>query len=219
MNIEKIIKEKTAYSGTKKEGKILTASMVGAEDYQNYLRIKYGIEERESIDQTTIGTLLHLGLEKIFGKGKRIKANKGDWTLEGEYDAFIDNVLYDFKLTKSYTEKKIKENIENHPYTLQLNFYRYLLEKEGQKVKEMKLVLFFKDGGYDFRRDKNIPDFKEIKVPEINIEKIIEEKIKTLNEWLKDESKIERCKDLWFRGDKPIRCIKYCNFRKFCKFI
>lgn len=213
MNIERLIKDRTKYKREASVGeKILSASDIGNDSWMVALKIKYGVIEKD-IDQTTIGTLLHLGLETIFTPPERKERKFNDWTITGLAD-YIDekeSTVYDFKLTKSYTGKKIKERLNSHHYTVQLNVYRWLYE-----VRNMKLVMFYKDGGYDYKKDRDIPQFEIIDIPIIDIEAIINGKIKMVERYMKEE--LGRCEELYERGDKPIRCIKYCSVNEFCPY-
>jgi len=133
---KQILKE-LQYSGNNKpEQKEISASMVGSDLQQCLLRYKHGTIPSESIGQSEIGSLVHLGLNNIdFGdkvlREYNIKMLYKDWTISGTVDRIdLENqMITDTKVTKTYTIQSI-ENDDMHPYRLQVNLYRILAEQK-----------------------------------------------------------------------------------------
>lgn len=212
------ILDATKYTGSGIK-KSLSASAVGNEVLQNWLRVKYGIVDDTELGQNTLGSILHLGMEKVFEEDKyktehSMKRMLGDYAITGTADMITDKCIYDYKLTKNYTVKMWNKEPETHGYTIQLNVLRWILDGDGSLGDhDMKLVWFLKDAN----ATKDEPNMIISKVPKINIEPIIQEAVNELDGVLDVPAK---CKDLWPRKIKGatvnMKCKYYCSYNKVC---
>jgi hypothetical protein len=150
--IEDIILDSTEYTNKSNNPYTFTASMMGNDVLQNYLTVLYGSEKDTTINEATLGSVFHLGMERAIEAFRKDKhENKGyediarmfaeknmqtklnDWTISGTADLIIEYKnheveIHDFKLTKMYAINKMKttEELYNHRYNLQLNILSWL---------------------------------------------------------------------------------------------
>jgi len=235
--IKDIILKATTYSGNHKPNRNeISASELGNDVLQIYLRNKFGVQETTEFDQAGFGSLIHLAMEKIFENTDPFKAEENyeweivkDWKLTGTIDLYDyqNQVIYDYKVIKKYTiDKLLKE--PNHQYVWQLNAYRYLVEhdrllEEGSV--DMKILAFIKDAGFNIKTGVMESTLQEIPIRHID-NKLIEERFKKIIEEIKIHRKSDtyppQCKDLWFRKIKgepvPMRCKVYCSYNEFCPY-
>lgn len=121
---------------------VISASMLGKEPLQNYLSIIHGKIHTEEIDDTTLGSVFHRGMEEIMKDKLKEDTQNGDhnivgveqsmyvklsngWILSGTADLITEeseNVfgIHDYKLSKSYALKMLKKDLHSHDYTKQL---------------------------------------------------------------------------------------------------
>ena len=158
--IEKTILEATTYvSGyvNKDDDYVISASMVGNDPLQNYLSIIHGKIGEEVIGDNTLGSVFHLGMKGIMQrkldlciangetsniigieKDMYVKLSNG-WILSGTADLILNNrgsvEIHDYKLSKSYAKKKLKEQLTTHNYAIQLRVLDALFrENQDGKV-------------------------------------------------------------------------------------
>jgi len=226
--IKKILKN-TEYSGNlQPKAREISASQLGSDPQEALLRYKHGVVKRSDINQATIGSLVHLALEYIYSSDKDYSCElhveqqlDNGFLLTGTIDRVdnVDNVIVDTKVTKTYTIKKILED-PMHPYRLQINAYRMMLENETKQEYSMMLEIFNKEGGYNVRFDETIPDITYLEIDRIANEIIIEE-VNKLVDFVKNGVE-QKCKDVWFRKVQgqtiPLKCLKYCSYNNVCKF-
>ena len=230
MNIKKRIMAATGYRDTEPFVKEISASQLGSDILQIFLRYKYGVPKETEPSVSTMGSLLHLGMEKVLEDIEDVDTevhfekdiDGTEWKLTGTIDAFDRrcNTIYDWKMVKKYRVQKLEKELETDPYTLQLNAYRILTGTNPV----MKIVTFSCDAGYDFKTGSVIPVMKVIDVPEIPDElmmQMIKDKVDAVEEHIKNGTTPERCADVWLRktknGTVPIRCEQYCSYKKVCK--
>jgi hypothetical protein len=234
----------------------LSASMINDDLFHQLMVIKHGALNAD-ISQATIGSIFHKGMETIFKnqnisnevKLEPIKYSGFEITGTADLVDFNSNTVYDVKLIKhskyaggkSFKGLKDKTNGEDDDYFIQLNIYRYLLEKEYGKPFNMKLLLFFKDGGWDYRAKQAIPNFKTLEVPKIDnskIESYIANTIEHLLDYIDfnengsikevhlDRAMVGYAKECQEKygfittksgQKKPSRCALYCEYNTVCK--
>lgn len=218
--IKETILGATKYVGSGIE-KSLSASSVGNEVCQNWLKQEYGIIDETEIGQNTLGSIFHLGMEKMFEGSAfdtefAMHKKLGDYSITGTAD-LIDtksNCIYDYKLTKNYTYKMWSKEPLTNGYTVQMNVLKWLAERTYPEKKfDMKLVWFLKDAV----ATKDEPNMIISEVPAIDIEPIIQAAVDELKGVLDVPPK---CKDLWMRKVKgvnvPMKCKYYCSYNKVC---
>jgi len=233
--IQSAILENTQYEGNSKpHQKVISASDFGNDLLQIYYRYKFGVPKKQTIGQDTIGTVVHKGIETIFKTYADVLTEVemdieicNGWKLSGTADIAIPNegIIADVKVTKQYTLEKLK-NEPLHSYRLQLNVYRYLYEKLWKpKMDNLYLIVFLKDGGYDFRKMKDKPSLQVVQIDKIP-DKIIEKKFHKIVNAIETYEELDiipdKCQDVWMRktknGSIPVRCMQYCAYNNVCKY-
>ena len=232
--LEKIILDATEYSGNKKkEIRAISASAIGKEPIEIYLRYKHGVNQSENIEQTTLGSLLHLGLEHIFKKHDGFITEhdfseyelENGWKITGTSDLIDMNTktIHDYKMIKNFPIKKIKEEGIENSYVQQLNVYRILAENEFNTKFNTSILAFNKEGGINTRTGDLIPSYEEISLPKIEDKIIINmalEKTNIVQEHIDNDTIPEKCEDVWLRKIKqktvPMKCAFYCSYSNEC---
>ena len=224
-NYTKEILKATEYNGNSESRvKEISASMMSGDLQQSLLRYKYGVIKNNKIDQSEIGSLVHLGLENVFFGDKvrteyAVSMDYKGWKLTGTIDRLDkdEKMITDIKVTKTYTIESILKDLM-HPYRLQLNMYRILVENQRQEKYNMQLEVFDKQGGYNYRKGKEIPSLVYIPIEKIDDE-IIFNRINEIIEFIEIGSE-KRCDDVWYRriGEQTIatRCELYCQYKYVC---
>jgi len=230
----KALVDATKYRRDKVGKKVLSASSIMEEDLISYLNFFYEPVER-NFDQSTIGSLFQLGVDKAldnsgFKSAIRMEVELiDDWLLSGEIDQVIedDNTVWivDNKLTKFSSYEKIKKD-RLHPYNIQLKVYEYMYKRIYNTNKQIRtmLVLFFKNGT-EF--GKKIPNYLIIEDAGLNIrdeelESIMFDKVKRMEHFIEKKELPQECSEkFWDRSynpAKPMRCIKFCSQNKNCPY-
>ncbi len=170
-NLKELILRATQYvSGYKntEDKYVISASMLGNDTLQNYLSLIHGKQANKSIDDTTLGSVFHTGMETIVKN--RINSDEPDthflfpeealnmelpngWMMSGTADLMTQEmdrpnfiVVRDYKLSKMYALKKLKPKIKTHQYTKQLQALRaMILSVNPDAIIELKLDFFAKD--------------------------------------------------------------------------
>jgi len=240
---EQMILNATKYTGNQEpDVKIFSASMLGNEPLQNYLKFKYGGKENIQFEATTFGSVYQLGIDTAVEKNtdkikytsaKRIKIElPNGWIVSGEMDQidWENEVIFDNKVTTSTTIDKIKSEGKNHQYALQMGVYKWLLKKDAiQKEEEpinFSTVLPIVDKNFSyFKKNKyNQLTFVEVETFTTDeIEQLLIEKTNELDEYINANEEPPKCKEVWPYGRKgearkPMRCIYYCDFAEHCKY-
>lgn len=158
------------------------------------------VVEKGSTDKEHLGYMVE----------KRVKTLFHDKVISGGMDIYNENdkSIIDFKFQTVFNWIYLDDHIEN--LTLQLNGYRWLLERNGYKVDKLEIIFIFRDyRPYEASRMSGYPSGKieslEIsKMSDEEIEKYIKEKIEEI-ESLKDtpDDKLPMCsmKDRWQNED------------------
>lgn len=150
-----------------------------------------------------------------------------DIKLSGKIDLYYNNCIYDFKDTAvSSSMYPIKEE-----YAMQLNVYKFLLERYGKMVDKLYLCYIYRDWSKvalinSFEANRPYP-LSPIEIREVEImaeNALIDILIKKIDEIkkckdLKDDD-LPICEDKWenHRNKYPIRCLCYCSVNKFCNY-
>jgi hypothetical protein len=235
LNIKQLILNNVQYSGYKTEADskyYLSASMLSKDDLQCYLSIVNGNQPSIDIDDAVFGTLIHIALENIV-KNENIdgllpeyrlsRTLNRDWKIHGTADLVHLNEknkvieIFDYKTTKNYTVKMFDQDPYKHSYTLQLNVLRWLFEYHYPDYDiHMYLSFFSKDAN----KVKGEPVYIEREVPTIDVNELLIEKTKRLQEYLENNEAPPKCEDVWTRKYKGMKyavdakCEYYCSFGK-----
>jgi hypothetical protein len=254
-DLKKLILEGTQYvSGYENENDdyVISASMVGNDHLQNYLSIIHGKPPEKEITDATLGTIFHRGMDSIVKEKMAKNYTEGeeldiigsevpmhvklsnDWILSGTADLIVRSgtnrfEIHDYKLTKNYTRKMMKKNINTHSYTKQLNILNALFRENmaGFGVRkilgDITLVADF------FLKDSKAIEFEPVHNPlvapntwgtkEINAtETILKEVVEITDElqkYIESGEVPPKCADTWERYLKgkriQARCALYCS--------
>ena len=234
-NIEEILIKETQYKGNNEPNiRQISASQFGDDMLQIWLRYKYGVPKSDKFTQSTLGSLVHKGIEAILSKYDEIETEKdvekefdNEWKLSGSID-IVDNknkVIYDVKVTKHYTIEQLRKEPEHH-YVWQLSVYRYLMKHLTGIDYDIKLLAILKDGtDFDSRTGSAKDHIKIIDLEPISYDEV-EKRFYDITYDIEVHetlgSKPEQCKDLWFRKRNgtliPIRCEVYCAYKDVCPY-
>jgi len=231
----------TQYTGSHGHERILSASGIDNDILPLYLKIKYGSEQKNSLSQSTIGTLLHSGVDLAFKDDadtsialrRKMKIEHG-FTLSGETDVeFYDSenqelIIIDNKCVKYKTYEDLMSG-KKTDYLTQLKAYEYLaknVDKRKYKSIRVYLAFYFKDG--TFYGKKPIPDFLLVNftnriISDAEFEEKINAKTEQLDMYLKDETLIpDECSELYWNASttpkKKQRCISFCDVSNECPY-
>jgi len=157
-DLEKDILEATAYKSgyvNEEDKYVISASMVAKEPIQNYLSILHGKIEADKVNDATLGSVFHKGMEEIMLNKQLKDIGEKDssviwgiehsmhtelsngWILSGTADLVVETIpghfeIRDYKLTKSYAHKMFLKEKYGHEYTKQLQVLEALF-REGKK--------------------------------------------------------------------------------------
>ena len=218
MLVRDVVKSYSFYSGDRTDiDKLSVTEITGGEPLQIALTRKHSDEiSRDKITQATIGSIFDLGFKNMGFEPERIKIDIDGFTVSGEPDIFQDGVLVDNKLTKKYALKMWEKEKEKHQYTLQINFYRMMLENQGKEVKDMQIAWWIKDQSDVKAGDPQA--LVETKVPHIEDSKLLDI-ARGVHEEARGilEGKIltQKCNNT-FGND--MRCKSYCDVKEFCPY-
>ena len=233
--IEEILIKETQYKGNNEPNvKQISASDFGSDLLQIYLRYKHGVPQNNKFTQSTLGSLVHKGIEEILKQYKDFETEKdvivkfsNGWSLSGSIDIVdnTDKVIYDVKVTKQYTVESLKKEPKHH-YIQQLSVYRYLIKELTGVDYKVKLIAILKDGtDFDFRNGGSKPHIKVIDLEPMSYEEV-ENKFNEIVSKLEQYDKLgeypEQCNELWIRKfkGKPLRtkCEIYCAYKDVCPY-
>jgi len=243
---EQMLLNAARYSGNReKEKKIFSASMLGNELLQNYLKFKYGIKDKDQFEANTFGSIYQLGVDVAAEKYNKKEAPKtrylsayrikiplsNGWIISGEMDQ-IDtkyNIIFDNKVSTATTVKKIKTEGLRHQYALQLGVYKWLLHKQAElnniEPVDYKGAIALVNKTFSYYKTNNTNQLNLIEVPTFDIDKIEELLIEVtdlLEIAIQSDKQPERCKNLFPFKQKngktlPMRCLYYCDLVEHCK--
>lgn len=191
----------------------------------------HGYEREEKLSDATLGSLVHLGMERIFTE-ENYKTDMR-YIIEQRYASTIDGMLvsgspdlidtkdkiiYDYKTSKNYSKKMLAKEGKYHRYAIQLAIYKWLISPTLGEDYTCKILWIMKDSS----APKGEPVFVEQEIEIMTMSEIqdyMSEKIKVLNAYDKDNMP-SKCKDLWTRNiNKSLvntKCHYYCSYKKVC---
>jgi hypothetical protein len=242
---EEVLLKAAEYGGNKeKNKKIFSASMLGNDMLQNFLKFKHGSGESTQFEANTLGSIYQLGVDSAVDKttehklkytsAMRIKVKlKNDWIISGEMDQidWENQVIFDNKVTTSTTIGKINSESRNHSYALQMAVYRWLLHENAianeEEDIEFDTVLAVVDKGFSYFKKNKYNQLTFIETETYSFEDIEELLLKATNEldqYIELDQMPSKCKNVFpykERGStitKPMRCIHYCDVAKHCPY-
>jgi hypothetical protein len=237
--VEKIVEKLCKYE--RKGDKTISASQFGSE----ILQIYYSIVAKDNevlfeIGQNDIGTLVHKGLdcgikelddENLQSEVELEYELTNGWKITGTCDLIEETdhgaIIHDYKVTKKYTAKKLREAIAKHDYThqyiLQLNAYRFMYEKKAKTTSTaMVLDMFIKDAD----KLKSEPTYEEIEIPRIEDDVVLTKAYEittTVESYINAGVVPDKCSDVWTRKLRngtvvDMKCFAYCDYKNICKY-
>ena len=160
-DLKQMILDGTQYvSGyvNKDDDYVISASMVANDPLQNYLAIVHGKPTETEINDATLGTIFHRGMEQIV-LDEMAKENNAiigaevsmhtklanGWVLSGTADLITEQdagmfEIHDYKLTKNYTRKMMDKDIFFHAYTKQLQILDALFRTDMSSYNKNEIV-------------------------------------------------------------------------------
>ncbi len=253
-DLGKLITDKTQYrSGyTPPPGEdryVISASMVANDMLQNYLTLVYKKVPEDHISDATLGTIFHKGMEQIiyeslneppmWAETSMHTILSNDWVLSGTADLIVMPEpgifeIRDYKLTKNYTLKMMKKNMDMHSYTKQLQVLEALWRETGaagyEIVGNITLVCDY------FMKDSKAPEYEPVHKPTQVPNKIGSEDMNStevtfgevvaitdsLQTYIESGQMPGECQDTWVRNVKGrtvhTRCEFYCGHSAVCPY-
>ena len=219
--------------------KRLSSSMLKSQPLELILSIAH--KSVPTFGQNTIGSLAHLGLERIFNSIDGYQTEtpytlsyKNGWRLTTTIDLLETNDngslnVYDYKTTKQYTLQMLLKDINKNPldnrYICQVNHSRYILEKLGHKIDKLYLFMMLKDGGWNYQKKVITPDYTIVEIPRIDdkdLEDIFDKQIAIAEQYIdfenqKVKSYPKQCKpEFGMMEGKNKKCELYCDYKTIC---
>ena len=226
--VEKTLIDATKYSGNmqpfKKE---ISASMLGNDMLQIYLKYMHGSKESKRFTASEFGSVFHIATEEIFKNQKNVEVEKSmsimlpnGWKVTGTADLILHdyNMIVDWKVSTSTTIANVKKESKNNGYALQQAVYKYLLFKTENLKYNASLAVI--DKGYSLFKKTNKTDQLNI----IDIEtysladtkQLLIDKTNLLQEYIDLNEFPPECENLWWFGfgaqpKKRMRCLHFCD--------
>lgn len=229
MNLIECIRKRNYYSGDKPtRDKVSVSEISGSDVMQMVLKRKFVIEPVNKINQATLGSIFDAGMRDLlkryneefgtaFTSGVRVeKTLPNGIIISGEMDTVNENPkeIYDTKLSKIYALEMWLKTESSHQYTLQQNFYNWLLG--GGYA--MFLLWGLKDQS-DMKSDKYSEAMILMPVEKVSIDFLMglavtksDMMIAILDE---KEPMPSKCIDTWRNNS---RCEHYCDCNKVCPY-
>ena len=245
--LESEILKLVKYSNEQDEKYVLAASMIGNEELQVYLKIKYGSVEDTRMRETTLGSLVHKALEQIgepdsddlreYSMKQKID---DEWVFTGTADRIIIDHesktvhILDYKVTKKYAHKMLLEDLKQNKttnYSHQLGMLSFLWKNEGKYIDyEIKtyIVMIIKDiDPYAEFKGQGIDEM--LRIIEIPSEPSVAsyqafQLMNSIKTYFDTNTEPPKCEDVWTRKpkfvNKPIdtKCELYCAHNKYCPY-
>ncbi len=211
--------------------------MVGKEPLQNYLSLLHEKVAETNINDSTLGTIFHKGMEVMMvehmektgvvdmetEKSMHMELPNG-WILSGTSDLTADNTdeivteIHDYKLTKAYALKMMLQQLSTHDYTTQLQVLDLLFQNEnGPMTTKLICDMFIKDA----KAVENEVSLTQVEVPKEASNTTIDKVVRITNElqnYVESGTVPPQCSDLWIRKVKgvgvPTKCALYCSHGK-----
>jgi hypothetical protein len=199
-----------------------------------YLKYKFGYDKVKKIEKSTVGTLMHMGLEQVFKSHqdyiveKKLSAELDNgWKLTGSIDVINpdDGYLIDWKhIELDRILEDIKKNGKYAGYALQMGVFKALAQLEYNKPFKAYLGVFDPTQSY-FAKDTPEDVFSLTEVKTFQPEEMLEiatEKTDKLNEYIDLNTEPPQCENLlWSRKHgkaRPMKCKRYCNVSDNCGY-
>jgi len=232
--IEDTLVAAARYSGNQKSHKKqLSASQLGNDDLQIYLKYMHGGKDSTQFEANTFGSIYHLGAEVAFRNIPEVEtelplqyALSNGWLITGTVDLVLNKykVIADHKTTTATSISSTIKDGKNSSYGLQMGVYKWLLFKNRQ-VNDYSAVLPMVDKGFSYFKANKFNQLAFVAIDTHSLEDIeamLLEKTNKLQEYIDLGVEPAECANLfWYapRGQKKkrMRCLHYCDQADNCK--
>ncbi len=226
--IEDTLVNAAKYSGNQESRKKqISASQLGNDDLQIYLKYMHGGSDSTQFEANTFGSIYHLGAETAFAKLGETETEvslshmlSNGWLVTGTVDLMLHiyKILADHKTTTSTSIASTVKDGKHSGYGLQMAVYQWLLWKErGLEGYTAVLPMVDKSFSYFKKNKYNQLTFIEIDTHSLEeTEALLLEKTNKLQEYINLGQEPGECANLFWFGPKGtrkkrMRCIHYCD--------
>lgn len=242
-NLKQIILAATAYvSGyvNKDDKYVISCSMLGNTPLQNYLSIMHGKLENADIDDSTLGSIFHRGMQEILIEKQIEDMTKNGstdiyavehsmsmelpngWILSGTGD-LISNPsqrkygIHDHKLAKYYAATMVKKELRTHGYVKQLHGLDLLFRTTSGQDIDGPIDLYIEFFAKEAKKAEHQPTYQDIKVPNREDTSTVAEIVAqtdSLQAYLESGEAPPECSkaDRWIRNIKGTTIATRCAF-------
>ena len=232
--IENTLVKAAAYSGNMEPGKKqISASQLGNDTLQLYLKYKHGGKESIIFDAATFGSIYHLGAEYAFKDIDTVETEKSlsyelsnGWLVTGSID-LIDHkhkLIVDHKTTTATSIASTQKEGKNSSYGLQQSVYRWLLKKNYDL--DYSAILAMVDKNFSYFKDNKFNQINFIEIDTHTIEdteQLLLDKTNELQSYIDLDQEPGQCQNLfWYarKGQKrkAMKCLHYCDQSQHCPY-
>ena len=231
--IEQVLVTAAKYSGNQQSHKKqLSASQLGNDDLQIYLKYMHGGKDSSHFEANTFGSIYHLGAEVAFkdipGAETEVPlqyALSNGWLITGTVDLLWDKykMIADHKTTTATSIGSTVKDGKHSSHGLQMAVYQWLLWK-NRNISNYTAVLPMVDKSFSyFKKNKyNQLNFIIIDTHSMeDIEQMLLDKTNQLQQYIDLEQQPPECENLFWYGPKggrrkKMRCLHYCDQADHC---
>ncbi len=228
IDFEKMLLEASTYSGNKEpEKKIFSASMLGTDLLQIYLKYYHGSKDQTRFGMNTLGSIYQLGadvaadswnqkhsptMKPQYQQALRLTYTlPNGWIISGEMDHvdWKNKVIIDNKVTTESAVTKVKQEGIHNGYGLQMATYQFLLymhmREQGEKFPDVFGVLLpMVNKSFSHYKKANKFEILNMIEPDTHtlndVEALLIEKTNLLQEYIDLETPPPECENLWWFG-------------------
>ena len=233
--IEDTLVAAAKYSGNQESHKKqLSASQLGNDDLQVYLKYMHGGKDSTQFEANTFGSIYHLGAEQAFNRILDVETElplqymlSNGWLITGTVDLVLNKfkILADHKTTTSTSIASTIKDGKNSGHGLQMGVYKWLLFKNRQ-VSDYSAILPMVDKGFSYFKSNKYNQLAFVEIDTHSLEDtelLLLEKTNKLQEYIDLEVEPGECANLfWYapRGQKKkrMKCLHYCDQVDNCKY-
>jgi hypothetical protein len=216
--------------------------MLGKDVLQNFLTVVYGSHKGTEIDDTTLGSVFHRGMENIAAEKlswgediaelsieQQMQADLNeDWIVSGRADLRYLHLpsdvycIHDYKLIKHYAASQVVAR-PDHPYRWQLGVLRWLANLTEPAARDKAVHCFIDIFAKDAKRLNGELTYTQIQVPTgqiltNDIQSKLESSTRAIQNYIECGDIPPQCEDLWWRTvgktKVPTKCALYCSHGK-----
>jgi len=246
LDFEAMLLEASEYSGNKlPEQKVFSASMLGNDMLQIYLKYFHGSKKQKYFGMNTAGSIYQLGADVAadqwnakyhsevkpqYQQALRLTYTlPNGWIISGEMDHidWINKVIIDNKFVTETAVLKVKSEGKNNGYALQMAVYQfllynYMLEQDIPEPEVFKVLLPMVNKGHSLYKKINKTNIMNMIEPETysleDTKQMLIDKTNLLQEYIDLNEFPPECENLWWFGfgSAPKKKMRCLHF---CDFI